>query len=170
MPLSVHEITVPTLLRALRNLRHVLQAGERHAREHNIAPEALLQSRLIDDMLPLVRNVQFATDTAKNGVARLAAVEAPKFEDDETRFDQLYARIDRAIDYIAGITPPQFEGSDARTIVLQTGKSADVHFDGAAAYLSQFMLPNFFFHCTTCYAILRKAGVPLGKEDYLWPQ
>ncbi len=169
MTLSTHQITVPTVLRALRNLRHVLQLGEQHARSANIAPEALLQSRLIEDMLPLVRNVQFATDTAKNGVARLAAVEALKFPDDETSFEQLHARIDRAIEYIEGFTAEQFEGSQTRTIVLTSG-GRDVRFEGAAAYLSEFMLPNFFFHCTTCYAILRKAGVPLGKKDFLWPQ
>lgn len=170
MSLSVHQITLPTLLRALRNLRHVLQVGERHAREAGIAPDALLQSRLIEDMLPLVRNVQIATDTAKNGVARLAAVEALKFADDETSFEQLYARIDRAIDYIGGFTAEQLDGSDERTITLTTGSRGDVRFEGGVAYLSDFLLPNFFFHCTTCYAILRKAGVPLGKKDYLWPQ
>lgn len=170
MSLSVHQITVPTLLRALRNLRHVLQVGERHARDNRIAPDALLQSRLIEDMLPLVRNVQIATDTAKNGVARLAAVEALKFEDDETTFEQLYARIDRAIDYIGGFAAEQLDGSISRTISLKTGSRGEVSFDGGAAYLSDFLLPNFFFHCTTSYAILRKAGVPLGKMDYLWPQ
>lgn len=169
MALTAHQITIPTLLRALRNLRHVLRVGEKHARDANIAPDALLQSRLIEDMLPLVRNVQIATDTAKNGVARLAAVEAQKFADDETSFEQLYARIDRAIDYIGGFTPAQFEGSDARTITLPTSSRGEVKFENDAAYLSEFLLPNFFFHCATCYAILRKAGVPLGKKDYLWP-
>ncbi|GAA5069974.1 DUF1993 domain-containing protein [Lysobacter panacisoli] len=166
---STYQVTVPTVQRALRNLRHVLQAGERHAHETGIAPDTLLQSRLIEDMLPLLRNVQIATDTAKNSIARLAAVEAPKFEDDETSFAQLYARIDRAIEYIGTVAPDAFDASEARAITMTTGSRGDVRFEGAAAYLSDFMLPNFFFHCTTCYAILRQAGVPLGKKDYLWP-
>lgn len=166
---SRYQVTVPTVQRALRNLQHVLRVGERHAEESGIAPDTLLQSRLIEDMLPLLRNVQIATDTAKNGVARLAAVDAPKFEDDETSFAQLHARIDRAIEYIGTFAPDAFDGGGERTITLTTGSRGDVRFEGAAAYLSDFMLPNFFFHCTTCYAILRQAGVPLGKKDYLWP-
>ena len=168
MALSTHQILVPTVLRALRNLRHVLQAGQAHAREKGLADDALLQSRLIEDMLPLVRNVQMATDTAKNGIARMAGVEALKFEDDETSFEQLYARIDRAIDYIGTFTAQQVDAGETRTITLSS-RNGDRHFEGAA-YLSDFMLPNFFFHCTTCYAILRKAGVPLGKSDFLWPK
>lgn len=168
MTLSTHQIIVPTVQRALRNLRHVLQAGERHALENGIPADELLQSRLIEDMLPLLRNVQIATDTAKNGLARLAAVEALKFEDDETSFEQLYARIDRAIDHIGTFTAEQVDASESRTITMSTRSWGDLHFDGPA-YLTDFMLPNFFFHTTTCYAILRKAGVPLGKKDYLWP-
>lgn len=168
MALTTYQIVIPTVLRALRNLHHVLQVGEKHAIDHGIAADELLQSRLIEDMLPLVRNVQIATDTAKNGVARLAAVDALKFEDDETSFAQLYARIDRAIEYIATFTPEQLDGSEARSITLATRSWGDLHFEGPD-YLSDFMLPNFFFHTTTCYAILRKAGVPLGKKDYLRP-
>lgn len=169
MSISTHRIIVPTVQRALRNLRHVLQVGERHAREAGTPPENLLQARLIEDMLPLVRNVQIATDTAKNGLARLAVVDALKFEDDETTFAQLYARIDRAIEYIGSFTPEQLQGSETRTVTLATRSWGELHFDGPD-YLSDFMLPNFFFHCTTCYAILRKEGVPLGKKDYLFGQ
>lgn len=169
MAISTHQIIVPTVQRALRNLRHVLEVGQAHARQKGIADDALLQSRLIDDMAPLVRNVQMATDTAKNGIARMAGVEALKFEDDETSFEQLYARIERAIDYIGTFTAEQVDAGETRTITLSTRSGGDRHFDGAA-YLSEFMLPNFFFHCTTSYAILRKAGVPLGKTDFLWPK
>ncbi len=169
MALSTHQILVPTVVRALHNLRHVLQTGQAHAREKGIADDALLKSRLIEDMLPLVRNVQMATDSAKNGIARVAGVESLKFEDDETTFEQLYARIDRAIDYIGTFTPEQVDAGEARTITLSTRSGGDRHFEGVA-YLSDFMLPNFFFHCTTSYAILRKAGVPLGKTDFLWPK
>jgi len=166
MPLSMYQATVPVFIRALHNLRHVLQKGDTHAQEKRIAPDALLQSRLIDTMLPLVRHVQIATDMAKNGSARLAAVEPLRFDDDETSFEQLYARIDRAIDYLQSFRAEQIEGSEARTVTFKTPTWGEMKFEGQA-YLTEFLIPNFFFHCTTVYAILRKAGVDIGKRDYL---
>lgn len=165
MTLSMYQATVPVFARSLKNLRQVLEKGEAHAKAANIAPEVLLESRLIDDMLPLVRNVQIATDMAKNGSARLAAVEPLKFEDNETTFAELYARIERAIDYVNTFAPVLIDGSETRKITFRSGQ-AELNYQGKA-YLTEFLLPNFFFHCTTSYAILRKAGVELGKKDFL---
>ena len=165
MTISMYQASVPVFLRALDNLRHVLQKGEAFAMEKDIAPDLLLQQRLIVDMLPLVRQVQIATDMAKNGSFRLAGIDPPKFEDDETTFAQLYARLDRAAALIRDLAPAQIDGSEARAITLQM-RTGEMHFDGLT-YLLHFSIPNLFFHCTTAYAILREAGVPIGKMDFM---
>jgi hypothetical protein len=163
--ISMYQACVPVCARALRNLRAVLQKGEAFAKEKSIGDDALLQARLILDMLPLVRQVQIATDMAKNGACRLAGIEPPKFEDDETSVEQLYARIDRAIAIIEGLTPAQLDGSESRAITLQM-RTGEMKFVGQE-YLLGFVLPNLFFHCTTTYAILREAGAPIGKMDFI---
>jgi hypothetical protein len=165
MTLSMYQASIPVFVRALENLRHVLQRGEAFAVEKGIAPEVLLQQRLIADMLPLVRQVQIATDMAKNGSFRLAGIDPPKLEDDEATFAQLYARLDRVIGMLGGIAPEQIDGSEDREIVLKM-RSGEVRFDGRFNLL-HFVIPNVFFHCTTAYAILREAGVPIGKQDYM---
>lgn len=165
MSLSMQEATVPVFLRTLRNLRHVLEIGEKHAADKGIAPEVLMQSRLIPDMLPLVRQVQIATDHAKNACARLAAVEAMPFPDEETTIAQLYARIDRCIEYVGTFTAAQFEGSESREVIVKS-RLGELRF-GAREYIANFALPNFFFHASMAYAILRDAGAPLGKGDWL---
>ena len=116
MSMSMYEASVPVSLRALSNLRGVLQLGESFAKERGIAPEVLLQQRLIADMLPLVRQVQIATDMAKNGAARLAGVDPLPFPDDETDFAGLYARIDRCVEYLRGFSADQIDGSESRTV------------------------------------------------------
>lgn len=165
MTLSMHQASAPVFLRALDNLRNVLEKGEAFAIEKGIEPGLLLQQRLIVDMLPLVRQVQIATDMAKNGSFRLAGLEPPKFEDDETTFALLYARIDRAIALIAELLPEQIDGSEGRTITLQM-RTGEMTFDGQS-YLLHFVIPNLFFHSTTAYAILREAGVAIGKMDFM---
>jgi uncharacterized protein len=165
MTISMYTASVPVFVRALRNLRAVLQKGEAHAAEKNFAPDVLLQTRLIADMLPLVRQVQIATDMAKNGACRLAGMEPPKFEDDESTFAQLYTRIDRAIEVLDGLGAAQIDGSEARAITLQM-RTGEMKFEGQA-YLLDFVLPNLFFHCTTSYVILREAGVQIGKMDFI---
>ena len=165
MTLSMHQASIPVFVRALENLRHVLQRGEAFATEKGIAPEVLLQQRLIVDMLPLLRQVQIAADMAKNGSFRLAGIDPPKLEDDETTFAQLYARLDRVIGMLGEIAPEQIDGSEDREIVLKM-RSGEVRFDGRFNLL-HFVIPNVFFHCTTAYAILREAGVPIGKQDYM---
>ena len=114
-----------------------------------------------------MRQVQIATDMAKNGSFRLAGIDPPKFEDDETTFAQLYARIDRAVTLIRELKPEQIDGSEARAITLQM-RTGEMKFQGQD-YLLGFVLPNLFFHCTTSYVILREAGVPIGKMDFIGP-
>lgn len=166
MTLSMHQASVPVLVRALSNLREVLRKGEAHAAAAGYDPTLLLQSRQAPDMFPLLRQVQIATDMAKNACARLAGVDPLAFPDDETDFAGLYARLDRAIDYIGGFDAAQLDGSEGRAIVLQTRNNGELKFDGQA-YLLHYVLPNVFFHCTMAYALLRGAGVALGKNDFL---
>lgn len=166
--LSMYQASVPVFLRALQNLHHVLEKGEAHARERGDDSAFLLQARLYEDMLPLVQQVQRATDTAKFGVARLAGVESPRFEDMETTFDELYARLDAVADYLRTFDEAALQGSETRAVTLPTRAWGELHVDGGS-YLLAFALPNLFFHVTTAYAILRHHGVSLGKLDYLGP-
>ena len=160
--------TVPALVRALTQLKHVLTKGEAHARSAGWDPAVLLGMRLAPDMFPLARQVQIAADIAKSGVARMTGGEAPKFADDETSFGQLLERIDRTIAYIESVPVAAFDGAATRAITVPTRARGDLHFNGHD-YLFGFILPNVHFHCTTAYGLLRHAGVPLGKADYLGP-
>jgi hypothetical protein len=162
----MYQASIPVFLRALHNLRDVLQKGEAHATDKGYDPGVLLQTRLAPDMFPLVRQVQIATDMAKNGSARLAGVDPLKFEDDEATFAQLYARLDRAIDYLGTFKPEQIDGSETRPVSFTTRNNGEMKFDGQS-YLLHFVLPNLFFHSTVAYAILREAGAALGKNDFL---
>ena len=165
MTFSMYDASIPVFLRTLRNLDHVLAKGEAHARDKGAEPDLLLQTRLIFDMLPLVRQVQIATDMAKNGAARLAGVDPLRFEDDETTFAQLHARIARAVAYIEAFTPAQLEGSQTRAISFMS-RRGERRFEGQA-YLLDFVLPNLYFHVTTAYNLLRQSGVAIGKADFL---
>lgn len=162
--ISMYSASVPGLINALRALAHVLRLGEAHAKREGIEPDSLLQLRLIEDMYPLVRQVQIATDMAKNGASRLAGIEPPAFADDETTMAQLHARIERALAHLQTITPAQLDGSESRTITIRVGQG-ERSFDGHD-YLLGFVLPNLYFHLTTTYGLLRRAGVPLGKPDF----
>ena len=165
MSLSMYDASIPVFVRALRNLDQVLAKGEAHARDRGADPDTLLQSRLIFDMLPLVRQVQIAADMATRGASRLAGVEPRSFEDNETTFEQLHARIAAAIAYLDEFTPAQFEGSETRAVSFMT-RRGELKFDGKG-YLTTFVLPNLYFHVTTAYNLLRQAGVVIGKTDYL---
>lgn len=165
MSITMYQTCVPVLVRALTNLSAVLAKGAAHAAERNIAPEVLLNTRITPDMFPLIRQVQIATDMAKGAGARLAGVEPPKLEDNETTFDELHARIARVIDILQSFTPEQIDGSEDRAIVLKT-RTGELHLSGQD-YLLGFVLPNVYFHCTTAYAILRGVGVVLGKSDFI---
>ncbi|HEV8695820.1 MAG TPA: DUF1993 domain-containing protein [Lysobacter sp.] len=165
MSISMYDASVPVFTRALRNLDQVLAKGEAHARDRGVEPDVLLQTRLIFDMLPLVRQVQIAADMATRGTARLAGVEPAKFEDSETTFEQLHSRIARAIEYIEGFRPEQFVGSETRPVSFMS-RRGEMKFEGQG-YLLTFVLPNLFFHITTAYNLLRQSGVTIGKADYL---
>jgi uncharacterized protein len=165
MSISMYQVAVPVFLRALNNLHHVLKQGQAHAKHKNVEDSVILQTRLIPDMLPLVKQVQIATDMAKNGTARLAGVDPLKFEDNETSFEELYNRIERAIDYIKSFKPEQLDGCETRTVTIKT-RNGDQSFEGQT-YLLHFVIPNLFFHCTTAYGILRAAGTHIGKEDFI---
>jgi hypothetical protein len=166
MTISMYSASVPVFVRALDNLAHVLKKGEAHALAKKVPePDALLQQRLIFDMLPLVKQVQIACDMAARGAARLAGVEPQSFEDNEKTFADLYARIERASAYIRSFRPEQIDGSEDRPIHLKM-RNGEMDFTGIE-YLQQFTLPNLFFHCTTAYDILRVAGADIGKSDFV---
>lgn len=166
MALSMYQASIPVFVRALSNLKHVLQKGEAHATEHGYSPDVLLQARLFPDMLPLVRQVQIATDMCKNGAARLAGVDPVPFPDEEKTFPELIARIDRALGVLQGFDAAKLEGSESRPVSFMTRTNGEMKFDGQG-YLLTFVLPNLYFHSSIAYALLREAGVPLGKTDFL---
>ena len=165
MSLSMYQASVPVFVRGLENLRHILKKGEENAIARKVTPEVMLQSRLIADMLPLVKQVQIATDAAKGAVARLAGVEPIAVPDTETNFAELYARLVHIIEYVKSFSAAQIDGSEDKDIVLKL-RSGDVNLKGQD-YLLGFAVPNMYFHITTTYAILREAGADLGKNDYL---
>lgn len=165
MTLSMYQASVPVFVRALGNLKHVLQKGAEHAKAKSVTDEVLLQTRLIPDMLPLVKQVQIACDMAARGAARLAGAEPKSFEDNETTLEQVYARIDHAVEYIKTFKPEQIDGSEGRNIHLKM-RNGEMNLEGQA-YLLGFTLPNVFFHCTTAYNILREAGTEIGKTDFI---
>lgn len=164
MTITMYQASVPACARAMHNLERILKKGEAYAVERRIDPAVILNSRLALDMFPLLRQVQVASDTAKGAGARLAGIEVPRFEDTEQGFADLYKRIDRTLEFLSSIEPAQVDGSEDRTIVLKLHK--EVRFTGID-YLFGFALPNLAFHVATAYGILRHAGVPLGKADYL---
>ena len=165
MKISVHAVSVDLLANSLANLSHLLDKGEAHAVARKYDPALLLAARLAPDMFPLTRQVQIASDVSKYGVARLAGVEAPKFEDKEQTFEELRARIARTIDFIKGVPAAALEGSEDRVIKVP-GRDRTLEFKGLD-YLARFVIPNTFFHATASYAILRHAGVEVGKNDFL---
>jgi hypothetical protein len=166
MSFSMSQASLPVFLRALGNLRAVLRKGEAFAADKAIDPAVLLDSRLIVDMLPLTKQVQIATDMAVRGTSRLAGAEPPSFPDTETDFAGLYARIDRAMDVVRGFDAAQVDGSEDRAIDVPRRGKDPIRMDGQS-YLLHFILPNLFFHAAIAYAILREAGVALGKDDFL---
>lgn len=163
--ISMFDVSVPVFRGRLNALSHVLAKAEANAAERKIDPKVLLASRLAPDMLPLSSQVQLSSDHAKGAPARLAGREVPKFEDNETTFDELQARIARTVDFLNSFAPAEFEGSEARTVVMKT-PTRELTFTGQV-YLLGFAMPNFYFHVTTAYNILRHNGVPLGKRDFI---
>jgi hypothetical protein len=161
MSISMYQASVPVLVRGLTSLQAILGKAEAHAAEKQIDPSVFIGARLFPDM----RQVYITTDTAKGCAARLAGVEPPKFDDVEVTFEDLHARIQKTIDYLKEFNAAQIDGSEERSITLKM-RSGPVEFTGLS-YLLQFVMPNFYFHVTTSYDILRHNGVELGKLDYL---
>jgi len=167
MTLSMYQASVPVFIHALTNLSTILHKAAAHAEAKKIDPSALLAARLYPDMHPLVRQVQTATDLAKNSSARLAEADRPAHEDTEQTFDELQARIAKTITFLQTLTPAQIDGSEEKTITM-TIRGHDLSFRGQQ-YLLYFAQPNFYFHVTTAYAILRHSGVEIGKMDFIGP-
>ena len=166
MNISMYQASVPVFIRMMHNLSGILRKAAAYAEAKKIDPSAvLLDSRLYPDMLPLVRQVQIVSDTAKGAAARLAGMEPPVYEDTETSFTELESRIQITIAYLESFKPEQLDGSEARTITVRT-HGEELNYEGLD-YLLNSRLPNFYFHVTTAYAILRHCGVEIGKQDYL---
>jgi uncharacterized protein len=166
MTISMSSASLPIFKATLGNLSHILDKGAAYAEARKFDPAVLLQFRLAPDMLPFTRQVLIACDGPKNGMARISGVEAPKFEDNEATFPELKARIQKTLDYLASIPPERIDGTEDKDITFPIGRDKTRTMK-AEAYLKHWVLPNFFFHVTTAYAILRNNGVELGKGDYL---
>ncbi|MEH2396411.1 DUF1993 domain-containing protein [Nostoc sp.] len=165
MTISMYQASIPVSIRTLNNLVSILEKGATYAETKKIDPSVLINSRLSPDMFPLSKQVQIASDIVNRGAARLAGIEPPQFEDNETTFPQLIDRIHQTISHLNTFKPEQIDGSEERTITLKMGdKSLD--FQGMP-FLLYFVLPNLYFHVTTAYDILRHCGVELGKQDFL---
>ena len=166
--LTMYDATIPPLKRSLHNLSAILKKGEEYSESKNIDPSVLLGSRLFPDMFSLTRQVQIATDMSKGAAGRLAEVEIPKFEDNETNFAELQTRISKTIDFLETIQPTQLEGSQNRQILINV-RNTELSFQGQD-YLFKWVIPNVHFHVTTTYNLLRHNGVELGKSDFLGPK
>ena len=165
MPISMSSASVPVFVRMLESLGAWLDKAEAHAQARKFDADVLLGARLAPDMLPFAKQVQIACDSAKFAVARLAGVEAPKFADDEGTLAELKERVRRTVAYVQSVPAAQIDGSEERDITVLRRVGAMVL--KGEAYLKHNALPNFFFHATTAYALLRHNGVDLGKGDYL---
>ncbi|MEZ5833059.1 MAG: DUF1993 family protein [Dongiaceae bacterium] len=165
MTLSMYQASVPVFLRGLENLWVIVGKGAAHAEVKKIDPAVFINARLAPDMFPLSRQVQIASDAAKGCAARLAAAEVPSYPDTESNFPELEKRIEKTIAFVKGFTAAQIDGSEERAITLKI-RGEDMKFRGQD-YLFKVALPNFYFHITTAYDILRHNGVEVGKMDYL---
>ena len=165
MTLSMYQASVPVFTRMLGNLAAILTKAGAHASARKIEPATLLGMRLFPDMFPLTRQVQLSADFAKNTTARLAGVEIPKFADEETSFPELQQRIAKTLDFLKGFRSAQIDGSETRDISLTIGGET-IAFKGQD-YLLNFALPNFYFHVTTAYDVLRHGGLDVGKRDFI---
>ena len=163
-PMYTH--SVPVFEQLLTAMRAMLAKAEAHAAERSIEPEALLRARLYPDMFPLVKQIQIAADFARGITARLAGVEVPSYAGEEKSFADLDGLLARTLAFLQAVEPSQFEGSETRDIVLRPGTPKERKLSGQA-YLVNYGLPQFSFHITTAYALLRHNGIPVGKRDYM---
>jgi hypothetical protein len=167
MSLTLYQATVPSFIRHLNALSAIIDKAEAYLAEKKIAPEALLQARLFPDMYNLIGQVQTATDQAKGGAARVANIAVPKYADDETSFAELKARLAKTIAFLEGIKPEQFAGRDDAEVTFPVGPGTRSM--KAQDYLIGFVIPHFYFHCTTAYGLLRHNGLTIGKRDFFGP-
>ncbi len=165
MSLTMYDASVTVFMHNLQQLSHLLDKGMAHATAKGIDPSTLVNAKLADDMRPLSFQIQSASDASKLAVVRLTGVAAPSFADTETTFEELKTRIDKTRDYLKSVPREAFAGSEERKFTMKAGPT-EVEFTGQP-YLLHFALPNFFFHVTTAYAILRHNGVDIGKRDFL---
>ena len=165
MSLSLYDVSIPAFLRGFANLSAILEKGRAYADEQGIPHAELLESRLIKDMAPLTAQIQRCSDTAKGVAVRVGQADNVAMPDTETSFDELQARIAATVAFLEAAPAESFDGREAATVTLKTA-GGEVSFSGRDFVLG-FALPNFFFHLTTAYAILRMKGVPIGKLDYL---
>ena len=165
MTLSMYQASVPRFVNALKNLSHILEKAQAHAKAKKIDPLILASSRLYPDMLPLTKQVQIASDTCKGLVSRLAGVDIPSYEDTEKTLVDLQARVTKTMAYVESFTPAQIDGTEDKDIVVKRGEK-ETHYKGMQ-FLLGHAIPNVYFHITTTYNILRHNGVEIGKSDYL---
>ena len=165
MSITLYQASIPVFMQMLENLSSIIDKTVTHADAKKIDQAIFVNARLAPDMYPLSRQVQIATDMAKGCAARLAGIEVPGYEDNETSFAELQARIAKTIVFLKSVSAEQIDGNEEKTITLQT-HSRELSFLGQP-YLLNFVLPNFYFHITTAYAILRHNGVDLGKMDFV---
>jgi hypothetical protein len=165
MKISMHALSHDVFRKALTQLLHVMEKGVANAAARGFDPGVLVHSRLAPDMLPFAKQIQLTSDFAKNSMARLAGIDPPKFEDNETTMDELIARVRRTLDFIGTISPAALEGSETRDIRIPL-RDRTVEFKGLP-FLQFWALPNFFFHHVTAYNLLRHNGVDIGKRDFL---
>lgn len=163
--MAMYASFIPVVIHHLNSLGRILEKAEQHCISKKIDQQVMLNLRLFPDMFALTRQVQVATDMVKAGAARLTGLEAPKLEDNETSFAELRVRIDKVVAFLTGLSAAQFEGAETREIQFSIG-GRDFQFTGEI-YLNQWILPNFYFHKTTAYNILRHNGVELVKRDFL---
>jgi hypothetical protein len=167
MKISMHTMVVDQCAHMLANLTKLLDKGVAYAEAKKFDSTVLVNARLAPDMLPLAKQVQIACDMVKNGLARLAGQEAPKFEDNEKTMDELKARIAKTLDYIKSVPASALEGSEDRDIKIPL-RDRTLEMKGLP-YVRQWVLPNFYFHAAMLYALLRHNGVEIGKVDWLGP-
>ncbi len=165
MSLTMYQASIPNFIRMLGNLSSILNKAVDQIEAKKIDPAVFINARLAPDMYPLSRQIQIATDMAKGCAARLAGIDVPSYEDNETTFAELQSRIAKTIDFLRSINPEQIDGSEERKVTLKL-RSNEISFLGQP-YLLNFVIPNFYFHITTAYAILRHNGVDIGKMDYV---
>jgi uncharacterized protein len=165
MSLSMYQASIPAFVQMLNSLSAIMDKAEAHAANRKIDPEVLLNYRLAPDMFPFVRQLQIAADLAKGAAARLAGVEVPKHDDTEKTFADLKARLAKTLTFVQSLNPSDIDGSEDRDIRL-TLREHTMSFKGQP-YLVHFVMPNFYFHCTTAYDILRHCGVEVGKRDFI---